>query len=167
MSVTEQVKKYAQEATSITPAGFVVEVLRPKKGIEYHADLDTLEDAEAFVKRMEKKKPKWRMTILAMFRWPLDGVFVADQEDDGTILDARRMAFGELLPYIRGAYSVYGWRIAEGALIPPKEHKSHKWAAHWIKVEDKEIRKEAFKIPHWLPRVVEQQREELRCSVAE
>lgn len=170
MSITEQVKKYAQETTGITPAGFVVEVLRPKKGIEFHADLDTLEDAESFIRRMQKKKPKWRMSVLAMYRWPVDMgdlVHEALDEDDDPILDARRMSFKELLPYIREAYFQRGWQMEKDMLLPSLNHPSYNWAAKWIKVEDKELYAGSFKIPHWLPRVVEQQRKEAQCSDAE
>lgn len=168
MSITEQIKKYAQEATGVTPAGFVVEVLRPKKGIEFHTDLDTLEDAEAFIKRVQKKKPKWRMSILAMFRWPLDTDVVvhevcdAGDEDECEALDARYMEFGELLPYVRDAHNKFGWWLKDNgsALMPPTNHESLRWAAKWIKIEDKEISETTFRIPHWLPRVVELQRKE-------
>lgn len=175
--ITETMKKVVQESADVSasPAGFVVEVLRPKKGIEYRTGLDTLEDAESFVRRTQKKKPKWRLSILAMYRWPVDGVFlvneVCDESEEG-ILDVRNMAFGEVQPYVKDAYSNFGWAfdintlIGVPALLPPLNHKARYWAAKWLTIEMPELCSGSFRIPNWLPRVVQQQREQ-REEVAE
>ena len=152
-----------------TPAAYVVEVIRPKKGIQLYGGFDTRKEAEKFIKQTEKKKPNWRFSILAAFRCPEDSddfvyEFCDESDPDEPVLDVRCMGFDELAPYIRTAREDCGWMVNADRLVPPRDHAAYGWEATWIAVE---VNGERFQVPHWLPRVVEQQRKELACSDAE
>lgn len=150
------------------PAGFLIEAIRPKKGLVYFYGYDTIEEAENEIRNLEKKKPKWRLKIMALYRCGDDGERIACEvcdADEQIELDVRLMHFGSLLPYIKEARDQRGWLVFMDRLVPPRDHDSYGWAAKWIAVE---VDGEKFHVPHWLPRVVEQQRQEaLQCSAAE